>query len=113
MKPKHKSLAEAQKAAFLEKVWNDEAFAKALEADPQSVLAEYGGDVPADVNIRVVRDTEKVKYLHIPAVPAQAEVSDADLMHAQGGTTPLCSVIAGTIVTVAAVSVSATFTKDM
>ncbi|MDP5216898.1 NHLP leader peptide family RiPP precursor [Ruegeria sp. 2205SS24-7] len=113
MKPMNKNSAEAQKAAFFEKIWNDDAFARALEANPRAALAEFGNNLPENVDIRVVRDTEKVKYLHIPAVPVDMELSDADLISAQGGTTPLCGVILGSIISVASVSVSATFTKDM
>lgn len=113
MKPMNKKSAEAQKAAFFEKIWNDDTFARALEMNPRAALAEFGNDLPENVDIRVVRDTEKVKYLHIPAVPVDMELSDADLISAQGGTTPLCSVILGSIISVGSVSVSATFTKDM
>ncbi|MDP5217626.1 hypothetical protein Q5Y75_10385 [Ruegeria sp. 2205SS24-7] len=92
MKTKRYNSAEAQKAAFLEKIWNDESFAQSLKADPKAVLAEFGDGILGDVDIRVVRDTEKVKYLHIPAPPARKEVSDAELMNVQGGTTPGCAI---------------------
>lgn len=95
------SAAEVQKAAFLEKVWNDDAFAQALEDDPKAVLAELGGTAPENVEIRVVRDTDKVKYLHIPAAPPEGEVSDAELLDAQGGTTLACVSISVTVATAA------------
>ena len=72
---------------FLNKVWTDEAFRARLESDPKAVLKEMGGRVPDDVQIKVVRDTDRVKYLHIPLPPPEGEISDADLEKAQGGLT--------------------------
>ncbi|MDP5220955.1 NHLP leader peptide family RiPP precursor [Ruegeria sp. 2205SS24-7] len=104
MKPSKQSAAEAQKAAFFEKVWNDEAFARALEDDPKSALAELGGSPPENVEVRVVRDSDKVKYLHIPAAPQQCEISDAELLEVQGGTTGVCAGISLVVVTVSVAS---------
>ncbi|MDP5216753.1 NHLP leader peptide family RiPP precursor [Ruegeria sp. 2205SS24-7] len=101
MTPSKQSAAEAQKTAFFEKVWNDDAFAQALEDNPKSALAELGQTPPENVDIRVVRDTEKVKYLHIPAAPKEGEISDAELLDAQGGTTLACVSLSVTVVTVA------------
>ncbi|WP_372574600.1 nitrile hydratase subunit alpha [Ruegeria jejuensis] len=81
---------EIQKARFLDKVWSDDAYRARLQADPRAALAEIGGTVPDGVNLRCVMDTDKVKYLHIPAAPAAREISDRDLMDAQGGTSPVC-----------------------
>ncbi len=88
-------------AAFLKKVWTDEAFGARFESDPRAVFTEMGQEVPDDIEIKVVRDTDTVKYLHIPAAPAEGEVSDADLLGAQGGTTPFCvvSIVSATVVT--------------
>ncbi len=81
--------AEAAKAEFYNKVWTDEAFAARLESDPKAALAEIGGQIGDDVEIRVVRDTEKVKHVHIPSAPSEGEVSDRDLGQVQGGLTIL------------------------
>jgi hypothetical protein len=78
------------KAEFLNKVWTDETFRSRLENDPRSVFAEMGGEFPDDIEIRVVSDTDTVKYLHIPAPAPEGEVSDADLLGAQGGTGMIC-----------------------
>jgi hypothetical protein len=91
---------------FLNKVWTDEAFRARLESDPKAVLKEMGGRVPDDVQIKVVRDTDRVKYLHIPSPPPEGEISDADLEKAQGGTTGLC-VLTITVV-VSAITVATT-----
>ncbi len=92
--------AHAAQADFLNRVWTDDAFADRLQSDPKAVFAEMGSQVGDDVEIRVVRDTEKVKHLHIPAAPWEGEITDGDLVGAQGGTSgPLCYV---TVVTVLA-----------
>ena len=84
---------------FLNKVWTDAAFRARLESDPKAVLKEMGGQVPDDIQIKVVHDSDRVKYLHIPSPPPEGEVSDADLEKAQGGkTTPVCISFAVTVV---------------
>ena len=55
----------AAQADFLHKVWTDDAFAARLEGDPKAVFAEMGSQIPDDLEIRVVRDTDNVKHLHI------------------------------------------------
>jgi hypothetical protein len=80
----------AANAEFLRKVWTDETFGARLDSDPRSVLAEIGGKFPDDIEIKVVRDTDAVKYLHIPAAPWEGEISDAELLGAQGGTAFIC-----------------------
>jgi len=99
---------EAMKAQveFFNKVWTDEAFRTRLENDPRAVLKEIGGNVPDDVQVKVVRDTDTVKYLHIPSPPPEGEISDADLEKAQGGTTPFCI----TMLVTQAVTLSITLT---
>ncbi|WP_372571991.1 hypothetical protein [Ruegeria jejuensis] len=80
-------------AAFLDRVWTDEAFAARLDRDPKSAMAEYFGEMPEGLEVRVVRDTPDVKHLHIPAAPVEGEIDESDLMGAQGGTTNNCMTI--------------------
>ncbi len=94
---------------LLNKVWTDDAFADRLQSDPKAVFAEMGSQVGDDVEIRVVRDTEKVKHLHIPAAPREGEVTDGDLVGAQGGTSVFCATVMTLAVTLGTVAVS--FTK--
>ena len=84
---------------FLNKVWTDEAFRARLDRDPKAALEELGGQIPDNIEIKVVHDTDTVKYLHIPAPPTEGEITDADLQAAQGGTTAICVTVA-TVVTV-------------
>ena len=78
---------------LLNRVWTDDAFAARLEDDPKAVFAEMGGQIPDEVEIRVVRDTENVKHLYIPAAPSEGEITDTDLLGAQGGSTPACVIV--------------------
>ncbi|MDP5220954.1 hypothetical protein Q5Y75_27600 [Ruegeria sp. 2205SS24-7] len=50
-------------------------------------------------------DTKKVKYLHIPAAPAEGEISELDMMAALGGTTPGC-IATVTVVSIVSLTVS-------
>lgn len=105
------NISEKYKAGFLDKVWSDDAYRARLQKNPKAALTEIGGHVPDDVNIRCVMDTGKVKYLHIPAAPAEGEVFERDLMDVQGGTTVSClsafTAIIGTL-GVGVVTISAT-----
>lgn len=78
-----------------DRAWNDDAFSKRLDQDPKSALAEIIGELPTDLDIKVVRDTADTRYVHIPAMPSQTEVSDQDLMQAQGGSGLFCVITMG------------------
>ncbi|MEX0351355.1 MAG: hypothetical protein AB3N15_18180 [Paracoccaceae bacterium] len=93
-------------ALFLQRVWTDEAFATDLQENPKDAVSAYLGDLPDDLDIRVVRDTENTCYVHIPAAPEGGEISDADLALTQGGTTFGCLMSA-------TVAISATVTVSM
>ncbi|MEX0351114.1 MAG: hypothetical protein AB3N15_16950 [Paracoccaceae bacterium] len=93
--------------ALYERAWNDDAFAARLKNDPRSAVAEYLGDLPDDISVKVVRDSDRVKYLHIPAAPVEGEISEIDLLQAQGGTTPAC-VSASVVVSVVTIAGSIT-----
>ena len=59
-------------------VWADDDLRQRLISDPAGVLQEYGIEVPADMELRLVEDTDEVRHLVIPASPAD-ELSDDDL----------------------------------
>ncbi|WP_372573260.1 hypothetical protein [Ruegeria jejuensis] len=75
-----------------------QAFLALLEDDPKAALVDYIGAVPEGVEIKVVRDTDRVKYLQIPAAPVQDEITDLDLLEAQGGSTPVCISMASLVI---------------
>lgn len=90
------------------RVFQDEAFAKRLEADPRAALEDVAGPLPQGVEYRLVRDTATLKHVHIPQPPTTAEISDADLLFAQGGSTMLCTAIAVGSVATGVISASVT-----
>ena len=94
--------------AFLERVWNDQAFHARLVSDPKTLLKEIGMSIPAETEVRVVEDSDKVIYLRIPAVPAEDEIDDDDLLQVQGGTK---FTLATTVVAVAVVVVTSTLDR--
>ncbi|WP_372572608.1 hypothetical protein [Ruegeria jejuensis] len=77
-------------AGLCERAWNDEQFMALLESDTNAAISEYLGSIPSGFEFRVVRDTDKVKHLHIPAAPSEGEISEHDLASAHGGTTWDC-----------------------
>jgi Rieske Fe-S protein len=63
--------------------WADAEFKARLLADPRTVLAEHGIDVPEGFELVVVEDTETVKHLMLPASPA-GELADEELVGSAG-----------------------------
>ena len=70
---------------LLKRVWTDEAFGARLDSDPRAALAEIGGSLPDDVEIKVLRDTDTVKHLPIPAAVPGADLSDEELVETYRG----------------------------
>ena len=73
------------------KAWTDEGFKRQLLADPKTVLGEQGITLPAEMEVRVVEDTERLQHLVLPARPAEGEVSEEQLSQAAGGSGCACT----------------------
>lgn len=71
-------------AHIVAKAWNDEQFKRRLISDPAAVLREEGIDVPDDVEVRVVENSERVFYLSLPPKPS-GELSEDQLDKVSGG----------------------------
>ncbi|MCP5113854.1 MAG: NHLP leader peptide family natural product precursor [bacterium] len=67
--------------------WADDTLKQQLVEDPATVLKEHGLEVPADVEIRVVENTDRVHYLTLPARPAEGsgELTDRQMESVAGG----------------------------
>ena len=66
--------------------WKDEALKARFMSDPKAVLAEHGMDVPANMNVNVVENSDNTVHITMPMAPAGAgELSDEDLRNAAGG----------------------------
>jgi hypothetical protein len=70
-------------AKIIKQCWDDDKFRARFVAQPNAVLKEHGVDVPADMEIKVVQNTENVQYLPIPVKPD--ELSDKALDGVAGG----------------------------
>ncbi|MDP5216129.1 hypothetical protein Q5Y75_02765 [Ruegeria sp. 2205SS24-7] len=103
MSDKHQKSSD-QLAAIYERAWTDKAFNARLERNPKAAIEEIVGKLPQNMEFKVVRDTTYTKYLSIPAAPAEGEVSDEDLVGANGGS--LSWVMASVMLTTAVVAVS-------
>ena len=75
-----------QLAALFAACWKDEALKARFMTDPKAVLAEYGIDVPANINVNVVENSDNTVHITMPQAPTGAgELLDEDLSNAGGG----------------------------
>ena|SRR5579872_905458 len=64
--------------ALVAKAWADDNLKARLIDDPATVLREHGMDVPYDLELRVVEDTDQVRYLVLPTSPGN-DLADEEL----------------------------------
>ncbi len=74
---------------LIAKCWADEDFKQKLLADTMAMLKAEGVELPADLTVKVVENTESVFHLVIPAKPT--DLSDDDLDKVAGGVRPIPS----------------------
>ena len=66
--------------------WKDEALKARFMTDPKAVMAEHGIDVPANMNVNVVENSDNTVHITMPQAPADAgDLSDEELSNAAGG----------------------------
>ena len=66
--------------------WKDEALKARFMSDPKAVLAERGIDVPDNMNVNVVENSDNTVHITMPKAPGGAsELSDEELADAAGG----------------------------
>ena len=69
--------------------WKDEALKARFQSDPKAVLAEYGLDVPTNIDVNVVENTDNTVHISMPTRPdGAADLSDEELAGAAGGNSP-------------------------
>ena len=67
--------------------WKDEALKARFMSDPKAVLAERGIDVPDNIDVNVVENSDNTVHITMPKAPPRAtELSDVELANAAGGT---------------------------
>ena len=66
--------------------WKDEALKARFMSDPKAVLAEHGIDVPDNMNVNVVENSDNTVHITMPKAPGAAmDLSDEELAGAAGG----------------------------
>ena len=68
----------ANYAKIVARTWSDAAFKAKLINDPLNALAEHGVEVPAGTTVKVLEDTQAMRYLVLPP-PPEDELSEEDL----------------------------------
>src|SRR3954452_19395909 len=73
---------------LLAKCWADEGFKQKVLADPATTLRAEGVELPANLSIKAVENTDKVFHLVIPAKPT--DLADEELKQVVGGACTCC-----------------------
>ena len=64
--------------------WSDEDFKEKFKADPKSVLKEYEVEVPGDIDIEILENSESKQYFLLPSSPLEAEIGAGDVNQVYG-----------------------------
>jgi hypothetical protein len=67
------------------RAWTDDAYRQSLLADPASALRAQGVELPANVEVIAVENSDKVFNLVLPARQPEGELSDDQLEDVSGG----------------------------
>jgi hypothetical protein len=74
-----------QHAQIVAKTWLDPELKTRLLTSPATVLREHGIAVPTTAEVRVVEDTDRVVYVHLPSQPAIETCTLEQLAQVVGG----------------------------
>ncbi|MCH9625320.1 MAG: hypothetical protein S4CHLAM123_04910 [Chlamydiales bacterium] len=67
------------------KAWSDPQFKAQFKENPKQVLATYGIEVPQEIDLEVIEDTEQTHYILLPSKP-EGELSEKSLADIAAGT---------------------------
>ena len=77
-----------QLAELFAACWKDEALKARFMADPKAVLAERGIDMPDNIDVKVVENSDNTVHITMPKAPDGHEaLSMEELSKAAGGDT--------------------------
>ena len=66
--------------------WKDEALKARFLADPKGVLMEHGLEVPDDIDVRVVENSDNCVHITLPTAPTgHLDLSNDELVAVAGG----------------------------
>ena len=69
------------------KAWADPEFKTRLLTDSTAVLKEEGIDYGPGIEVKVVENTDTLRYLTLPPPPRESELSEEQLSRVAGGAT--------------------------
>lgn len=69
---------------IIAKALQDETFKQQLIADPAAILKAEGVEIPEGITVKVVADTDSIRYLVLPATSKRV-LSEGELAAAAGG----------------------------
>ncbi len=78
------STQRAALAQIFETCWADAGFKKRFFADPRTVLAEHGVDLPANLDLRIVENSDDCIHITLPRRPS-GELDLEELSQVAGG----------------------------
>lgn len=79
-------MALSKKHEVITKAWKDPTFKKKLLSDPKSALKEFGIEIPANTNVKVIEDSANTYTFVIPAAPKNvSQLSESELIKVAGG----------------------------
>ncbi|MFZ5642332.1 MAG: NHLP leader peptide family RiPP precursor [Bacillota bacterium] len=68
---------------LIKKAGADEGFKKELMSDPHKAIAQFGVEIPKEIDIKVIEETPKMAYLVLPM--SQEVLADGALDNIAGG----------------------------
>ena len=74
-----------QMGQIVAKAWSDPAYKARLLADATSVLKEEGIDYGSGVEVKIVENTDSIRYITLPRPPGESELSEEQLERVAGG----------------------------
>ncbi len=84
-------------AKVITKAWKDASFKKKLQTNPRQALEEIGMNIPANVNVKVVEDTNSSYTFVLPVSPASAKNLSEMELDAVAGVSGHCPPIDPTV----------------
>jgi hypothetical protein len=76
-------------AEFFAACWKDEALKARFMADPKAVLAERGIEMPDNIDVKVVENSDNTVHITMPMAPdGHEEMSMDELSNVAGGFIP-------------------------
>lgn len=70
---------------IIAKAWLDKGFKDRLLSDAASTLRQEGVEIPPGVEVRIVEETDKVRYMALPPKPSSEELSDEQMADVAAG----------------------------